>query len=199
MPKTESPKQQDGRLPDFGLRASSDSHWTSDFNRARPSSHCFDPAAWIICRHYLHEMLVIGSGGRRTRLVWNWRSRRTSRNCVRAGQRGIALERLQEFRARRMREPRPEDLPKLLAFAQEKKLNSRLSGRTTRSALVLWFIQKNGCASGGQPESCTSSSRPRFSPKTFMEKYGIPTAKAGLFRCRPAKAFAASGWTANAR
>jgi len=87
-----------------------------------------------------------------------------------------------------------EDLPKLLAFAQEKKIELTVVGPDNPLALgIVDLFQKNGRRIWGPNQNAAQFESSKVFSQRFMEKYGIPTAKAGTFSVAgPAKAFAAS-------
>jgi phosphoribosylamine--glycine ligase len=87
-----------------------------------------------------------------------------------------------------------EDLPKLLAFVQEKKIEFTVVGPDNPLALgIVDLFQKNGLRIWGPNQRAAQFESSKVFSQNFMEKYGIPTAKAGTFSMAgPAKAFAAS-------
>jgi phosphoribosylamine--glycine ligase len=87
-----------------------------------------------------------------------------------------------------------EDLPKLLAFAQEKKIELTVVGPDNPLALgIVDLFQKNDLLIWGPNRKAAQFESSKVFSQNFMEKYGIPTAKAGTFSVAgPAKAFAAS-------
>jgi len=87
-----------------------------------------------------------------------------------------------------------EDLPKLLAFAQKKKADLIVVGPDNPLALgIVDLFQKNGLRIWGPNQKAAQFESSKVFSQNFMEKYGIPTARAGTFTVAgPAKAFAAS-------
>jgi phosphoribosylamine--glycine ligase len=87
-----------------------------------------------------------------------------------------------------------EDLPKLLAFAQEKKADLTVVGPDNPLALgIVDLFQKNGLRIWGPNRKAAQFESSKVFAQNFMEKYGIPTAKAGTFSdANEAKTFAAS-------
>jgi len=87
-----------------------------------------------------------------------------------------------------------EDLPKLLAFAQDKKVELTVVGPDNPLALgIVDLFQKNGLRIWGPNQKAAQFESSKVFSQNFMEKYGIPTARAGTFSAAgPAKAFAAS-------
>jgi phosphoribosylamine--glycine ligase len=87
-----------------------------------------------------------------------------------------------------------EDLPKLLAFALEKKPDLTVVGPDNPLALgIVDLFQKNGLRIWGPSQKAAQFESSKVFAQRFMEKYGIPTAKSGTFN-EPASArkFAAS-------
>ena len=87
-----------------------------------------------------------------------------------------------------------EDLPKLLAFAQEKKIDLTVVGPDNPLALgIVDLFQKNGLRIWGPNQKAAQFESSKVFSQKFMEKYGIPTARAGTFdEPKAAKKFAAS-------
>jgi phosphoribosylamine--glycine ligase len=141
------------------------------------------------------KILVIGSGGREHALVWKLaQSPHTTQLWCAPGNAGIARERLAKNGA-------PvegvnigaEDLPKLLAFAQEKKIELTVVGPDNPLALgIVDLFQKNRLRIWGPNQKAAQFESSKVFSQTFMEKYGIPTARAGTFaEAVAAKKFAA--------
>jgi phosphoribosylamine--glycine ligase len=86
-----------------------------------------------------------------------------------------------------------EDLPKLLAFAQEKKIELTVVGPDNPLALgIVDLFQKNGLRIWGPNQKAAQFESSKVFSQNFMEKYGIPTACAGTFSdATAAKKFAA--------
>src|ERR1700742_3400094 len=92
------------------------------------------------------KLLVIGSGGREHALVWKLAQSPhvTSMWCA-PGNAGIAEERLRNGELVECVPIGAEDLPKLLQFAQEKKVELTVVGPDNPLALgVVDLFQKNG-------------------------------------------------------
>lgn len=144
------------------------------------------------------KLLVIGSGGREHALVWKLaQSPHATQIWCAPGNAGIAQEQL-------IKSQRPdqlvecvsvgaEDLPKLLAFAQEKKIELTIVGPDNPLALgIVDLFQKNGLRIWGPNRKAAQFESSKVFAQRFMEKYGIPTAKAGMFSdAAEAKKFAA--------
>jgi phosphoribosylamine---glycine ligase len=142
------------------------------------------------------KLLVIGSGGREHALVWKLaQSPHVTQMWCAPGNAGIASERLAKNSA-------PvecvnlgvEDLPKLLAFAQEKKADLTVVGPDNPLALgIVDLFQKNGLRIWGPNQKAAQFESSKVFSQNFMEKYGIPTAKSGTYSDpAEAKQFAAS-------
>ena len=142
------------------------------------------------------KLLVIGSGGREHALVWKLaQSPHVTRLWCAPGNAGIALERLAKNSAPvECVNLGAEDLPKLLAFAQEKKIELTVVGPDNPLALgIVDLFQKNGLRIWGPNRKAAQFESSKVFSQNFMEKYGIPTAKAGTFSdANEAKKFAAS-------
>ena len=142
------------------------------------------------------KILVIGSGGREHALVWKLaQSPHVTQLWCAPGNAGIDLERLAKNG-----EPvecvniSAEDLPKLLAFAEEKKVELTVVGPDNPLALgIVDLFQKHGLRIWGPNQKAAQFESSKVFSQRFMEKYGIPTAKAGTFSdAAEAKRFAAS-------
>ncbi|MFZ0828884.1 MAG: phosphoribosylamine--glycine ligase [Verrucomicrobiia bacterium] len=142
------------------------------------------------------KLLVIGSGGREHALVWKLaQSPHVTRLWCAPGNAGIAQEHLAKNSA-------PvecvnigvEDLPELLAFAQEKRIELTVVGPDNPLALgIVDLFQKNGQRIWGPNRKAARFESSKVFSQNFMEKYGIPTARAGAFSdAAAAKKFAAS-------
>ena len=79
--------------------------------------------------------------------------------------------------------------PKLLAFAQEKKIDLTVVGPDNPLALgIVDLFQKNGLRIWGPNQKAAQFESSKVFSQRFMEKYGIPTAAAGTFSMTPAAA-----------
>jgi phosphoribosylamine--glycine ligase len=141
------------------------------------------------------KLLVIGSGGREHAMVWKLaQSPHVSQLWCAPGNAGIAQERL-------AKNGTPvecvnigaEDLPKLLAFAQENRADLTVVGPDNPLALgIVDLFQKNGLRIWGPNQKAAQFESSKVFSQTFMEKHGIPTARAGTFaEAAAAKKFAA--------
>jgi phosphoribosylamine--glycine ligase len=161
------------------------------------------------------KILVIGSGGREHALVWKLaQSPHATQMWCAPGNAGIAQENVgqasrlspsskdqvragQDACPARRVECVPigaEDLPKLLAFAQEKKIDFTVVGPDNPLALgIVDLFQKHGLKIWGVNRKAAQFESSKVFSQKFMEKYGIPTAAAGTFGdVAAAKKFAAS-------
>src|ERR1017187_853592 len=142
------------------------------------------------------KMLVIGSGGREHALVWKLaQSPHVTQLWCAPGNAGIAQEQLAKNGAAVECVPiGAEDLPKLLAFVQEKKADLTIVGPDNPLALgIVDLFQKNGLRIWGPNQKAAQFESSKVFSQNFMEKYGIPTARAGMFSdAALAKKFAAS-------
>jgi phosphoribosylamine--glycine ligase len=142
------------------------------------------------------KILVIGSGGREHALVWKLAqsSHATQMWCA-PGNAGIAQEQLVKNSSLvECVNISADDLPKLLAFAREKKIELTVVGPDNPLALgIVDLFQKNGLRIWGPNQKAAQFESSKVFSQNFMEKYGIPTARAGTFSdATAAKKFAAS-------
>jgi phosphoribosylamine--glycine ligase len=142
------------------------------------------------------KLLVIGSGGREHALVWKLaQSPHVTQLWCAPGNAGIAQEQLARNQSLvECVNIGAEDLPKLLAFALEKKIELTVVGPDNPLALgIVDLFQKNGLRIWGPNQKAAQFESSKVFSQQFMEKYGIPTAKSGTFHePAPAKKFAAS-------
>ena len=142
------------------------------------------------------KLLVIGSGGREHALVWKIaQSPLVTRMWCAPGNAGIAEERLVQNGA-------PvecvaigaEDLPRLLAFAQQERPDFTVVGPDNPLAAgVVDLFQANGFKIWGPNKQAAQFEASKAFSQDFMERHGIPTAAAGTFaEAVPAKQFCAS-------
>jgi phosphoribosylamine--glycine ligase len=141
------------------------------------------------------KLLVIGSGGREHALVWKLaQSPHVTQMWCAPGNAGIAEERLNSNQ-----EPvdcvkvGAEDLPMLLAFAQDKKADLTVVGPDNPLALgIVDLFQKHGLRIWGPNQKAARFESSKAFSQIFMEHHGIPTARAGTFTdAGAAKDFAA--------
>ena len=142
------------------------------------------------------KILVIGSGGREHALVWKLaQSPHATQLWCAPGNAGIAQERLAKNGAPvECVHISAEDLPGLLAFAQDNKIEFVVVGPDNPLSLgIVDLFQKNGLRIWGPNRQAAQFESSKVFSQAFMEKYGIPTARAGTFSDPvAAKKFAAS-------
>jgi len=156
------------------------------------------------------KLLVIGSGGREHALVWKLsQSPHVTQMWCAPGNAGIAQEIVGQASSLSRPTDRQdacatkkvecvnigaEDLPKLLAFAQEKKADLTVVGPDNPLALgIVDLFQKHGLKIWGVNQKAAQFESSKVFSQKFMEKYGIPTAAAGTFdNAANAKKFCAS-------
>src|SRR5579864_6680810 len=130
------------------------------------------------------RILVIGSGGREHALVWKLtQSPHATEMWCAPGNAGI-----QQEKTAKTHKPvecvniGAEDLPKLLAFAQEKKIELTVVGPDNPLALgIVDLFQRNGLRIWGPNQKAAQFESSKAFSQSFMEKYEIPTARAGAF------------------
>ncbi|HYE30649.1 MAG TPA: phosphoribosylamine--glycine ligase [Methylomirabilota bacterium] len=141
------------------------------------------------------KVLVIGSGGREHALVWKiaQSSRVTSLTCA-PGNAGIALETLRNGRSVETTPIGAEDLEKLLSWAEANRPDLIVVGPDNPLALgIVDLFQAKGFAIWGPNKAAAQFEASKVFSQEFMQRHGIPTAKAGTFQdATEAKRFAAS-------
>jgi len=127
------------------------------------------------------KILVIGSGGREHALVWKLaQSPHATQLWCAPGNVGIAQERLAGNGSTvECVNIGAEDLQKLLAFAQEKRVDFTVVGPDNPLALgIVDLFQQNGLKIWGVNQKAAQFESSKVFSQGFMEKYGIPTARA---------------------
>src|SRR6266568_4308199 len=142
------------------------------------------------------KILVLGSGGREHALVWKLaRSPHVTRMWCAPGNAGIDQERLISNNAAVQSVPiAADDLPALLSFAKENSVELTVVGPDNPLALgVVDVFRKNGLRIWGPNQKAAQFEASKIFSQQFMDKYGVPTARSGVFE-EPfaAKAFAES-------
>jgi phosphoribosylamine--glycine ligase len=130
------------------------------------------------------NILVIGSGGREHALVWKLaQSPRATRIWCAPGNAGIARERLASNATPvECVNLGTEDLPGLLAFAQEKHIDLTVVGPDNPLALgIVDLFQAHGRRIWGVNQKAAQFESSKVFSQGFMERHGIPTAAAGTF------------------
>jgi phosphoribosylamine---glycine ligase len=142
------------------------------------------------------KLLVIGSGGREHALVWKLaQSPHVTQLWCAPGNAGIAQERLAKTGGLvECVNLGAEDLPGLRAFAEERRPDLTVVGPDNPLALgIVDLWQKDGRRIWGPNQSAARFESSKVFSQQFMDKYGIPTARAGCFTEAPAASrFAAS-------
>ena len=142
------------------------------------------------------KILVIGSGGREHALVWKLaQSPHATQMWCAPGNAGIAQERLAKNQLPvECVNIGAEDLPRVLALAQEKKVDLTVVGPDNPLALgIVDLFRKNGLKIWGVNQKAAKFESSKVFSQNFMEKYGIPTAAAGTFSdAAEARKFAAT-------
>ena len=142
------------------------------------------------------QILIIGSGGREHALVWKLaQSPHVTRLWCAPGNAGIAQERLARNGAlAQCVNLGAEDLSALQTFAREKRADLTVVGPDNPLALgIVDMFRQQGLRIWGPTRQAARFEASKVFSQRFMEKYGIPTARAGTF-ADPAAAsrFAAS-------
>src|SRR5437870_11931729 len=130
------------------------------------------------------RVLVIGSGGREHALVWKLaQSPHVTQMWCAPGNAGIAQERLAKNSSLvECVNIGAEDLPGLLAFAQEKRPDLTVVGPDNPLALgIVDLFQKNGLRIWGPNRRAAQFESSKVFAQEFMQRHGIPTARAGTF------------------
>lgn len=142
------------------------------------------------------KILVIGSGGREHAIVWKLaQSPHATQIWCAPGNAGIASEQLTSNKSLvECINVGAEDVPKLLALAQEKKPDLTVVGPDNPLALgIVDLFKQNKLRIWGPNKRAAQFEASKAFAQTFMEKYGIPTAKAKTFTdAKLAKNFADS-------
>ncbi len=141
------------------------------------------------------KLLLIGSGGREHALAWKLaQSPRVSQMWCAPGNAGIAGERLSRNGAPiQCANLSAEELPKLLAFAQEHRIDFTVVGSDNPLALgIVDLFQQQGLKIWGPNQRAAQFESSKVFSQDFMVRHGIPTAKSGIFdNAMAAKRFAA--------
>ncbi len=142
------------------------------------------------------KVLVLGSGGREHALVWKLaQSPHVTQMWCTPGNAGIAGERLSKNGSLvECVNISAEDLPRSLAFAQEKQIDFTVVGPDGSLGLgVVDLFQKNGLRIWGPTQKAAQFEASKVYSQDFMERHGIPTARSGTFSDEAtAKKFAAT-------
>jgi phosphoribosylamine--glycine ligase len=131
------------------------------------------------------KILVIGGGGREHALVWKLaQSPQSSHLWCAPGNAGIAQERISRTGELVKCVPlAAEDLPNLLKFTQEHSIDLTIVGPDGPLALgIVDLFQKNGLRIWGPNQSAARFESSKVFSQKFMERHGIPTARAATFQ-----------------
>jgi phosphoribosylamine---glycine ligase len=129
------------------------------------------------------KILLIGGGGREHALAWKLaQSPHATQLWCAPGNAGIALERLQNGTVVECVNITAEDLPRLLEFAREKKPDLTVVGPDNPLALgIVDIFQTTGLRIWGPNRKAAQFESSKAFSQEFMERHGIPTARAGIF------------------
>jgi phosphoribosylamine---glycine ligase len=130
------------------------------------------------------KLLGIGSGGREHALVWKLaQSPHVTQMWCAPGNAGIAEERVAKTgHLVECVDIGAEDLPKLLAFAREMRPDLTVVGPDNPLALgIVDLFKKNGLRIWGPNQKAAQFEASKVFSQRFMERHGIPTARAGTF------------------
>jgi phosphoribosylamine--glycine ligase len=130
------------------------------------------------------KVLIIGSGGREHALAWKLaQSPHVTEMWCAPGNAGIARERLAKNGAPvQCVNVGAEDLPGLRAFARERHADLTVVGPDNPLALgIVDLWQRDGGRIWGPNQKAAQFEASKVFSQRFMEKYGIPTARAGTF------------------
>jgi len=130
------------------------------------------------------KILVIGSGGREHALVWKLaQSPHVEQMWCAPGNAGISEERLAKSGKQVENVPLgAEDLTGLRAFAQQHRPDLTVVGPDNPLALgIVDLWQKEGRRIWGPNQQAARFESSKVFAQQFMEKHGIPTARAGVF------------------
>src|ERR1044072_1689969 len=144
----------------------------------------------------LMKLLVIGSGGREHALVWKLaQSPHVTAMWCAPGNAGIQQERTAKTgKLVECVNIGAEDLPRVLAFALEKRADLTVVGPDNPLALgIVDLFQQNGLRIWGCNRKAAQFESSKAFSQMFMERHGIPTADAWVTNDpRSAKEVAAS-------
>src|SRR5258705_61995 len=129
------------------------------------------------------KLFVIGSGGREHALVWKLaQSPHVTQMWCAPGNAGIGEERLTSGQRVECVNIAADDLAGLLTFAQEKRIDLTVVGPDNPLALgIVDLFQKHGQRIWGPNQRAAQFESSKVFSQDFMERHGIPTARAGIF------------------
>ncbi len=141
------------------------------------------------------KVLLIGSGGREHALAWKLaQSPHVTRLWCAPGNAGIAEERLTANQDLVLGvKINTEDLPQLLAFAQEQKPDLTVVGPDNPLGMgIVDLFQQHRFHIWGPNQRAAQFEASKVFAQQFMQRHGIPTARAAIFNeAQSARAFAA--------
>jgi len=141
------------------------------------------------------KLLVIGSGGREHALVWKLaQSPHVTELWCAPGNAGMAGEDLRNGKKVLCVDLAADALAALVACAQVNKIDLTVVGPDNPLALgIVDLFQQNRLRIWGPNQKAAQFEASKAFSQRFMEKYGIPTARAGTFsEAKLAKGFAAA-------
>src|ERR1051325_1495079 len=130
------------------------------------------------------KVLVVGGGGREHALVWKLaQSPHVSKMWCAPGNAGIAEEKLAKNGAVvECVSISAEALEKLLAFAQEQRVDLTVVGPDNPLSMgIVDLFEAKGLRIWGPNKKAAQFEASKVFAQQFMEKHGIPTARAGTF------------------
>ncbi|MGV3773579.1 MAG: phosphoribosylamine--glycine ligase [Verrucomicrobiales bacterium] len=129
------------------------------------------------------KVLVIGSGGREHAMVWKLAmSPHIKELWAAPGNAGMASEDVLAGGKCQCVEISAENIHGLLQFAQEKKIDFTVVGPDNPLALgIVDLFQAHGLRIWGPNQKAAQFEASKAFSQAFMERYGIPTARSGVF------------------
>lgn len=129
------------------------------------------------------NVLVVGGGGREHALVWKLaQSPKLRRLWCAPGNAGIGLEKLPDGTGVECVAIGADDVPSLLAWAKANRPDLTVVGPDNPLALgIVDQFEAEGLNIWGPNKSAARFESSKAFSQAFMEKYGIPTARAGVF------------------
>jgi phosphoribosylamine--glycine ligase len=130
------------------------------------------------------KIFVVGGGGREHALVWKLaQSPHVTRMWCAPGNAGIGAEKLAKNGAAvECVNVSAEALDKLLAFAKEQRVDLTVIGPDNPLSLgIVDLFEANGLRIWGPNRKAAQFEASKVFAQQFMEKHGIPTARAGTF------------------
>src|SRR6185503_6629733 len=141
-------------------------------------------AGFLLLEFAPMKILVVGGGGREHALVWKLaQSPHVTRMWCARGNAGIGAEKLvKNDAAVECVNISAEALDKLLAFAKEQHVDLTVVGPDNPLSLgIVDLFEANGLRIWGPNRKAAQFEASKVFAQRFMEKHGIPTARAGTF------------------